>query len=98
MKKLTEEFIKQLPEELQQKARECKTKEDLHRFIEDNSLELPDEALELVSGGCTSDNNKKEYYCKKHGTKVQTATTYMGITYYCKECGRALTYGEYESR
>ena len=47
-----EKYIKDLSPELQEKARECKTKEELNAFIAENEIELPDEALELVSGGC----------------------------------------------
>ena len=47
-----EKYIKDLSPELQEKARACKTKEELNAFIAENDLELPEEALELVSGGC----------------------------------------------
>ena len=47
-----EKYIKDLSPELQEKARQCKTKEDLNSFIRNNDLELPEEALEMVSGGC----------------------------------------------
>ena len=46
-----EKYIKDLSPELQEKARQCKTKEDLDAFIAENELELPEEALELVAGG-----------------------------------------------
>ena len=47
-----EKYIKDLSPELQEKARACKTKEELNAFIADNDLELPEEALEMVAGGC----------------------------------------------
>ncbi len=47
-----EKYIGDLSPELQEKARACKTKEELNAFITENDLELPEEALELVSGGC----------------------------------------------
>ena len=47
-----EKYIKDLSPELQEKARACKTKEELNAFIADNDLELPEDALEMVSGGC----------------------------------------------
>ena len=47
-----EKYIEGLSPELQEKARECKTKEELNAFIAENDLEIPEEALELVSGGC----------------------------------------------
>ena len=48
-----EEYIKDLSPELQQKARQCKTKDELDTFIADNNLELPEDVLEMVAGGCS---------------------------------------------
>ena len=53
-----EKYIKDLSPELQEKARACKTKEELNAFIAENDLELPEEALELVSGGCGTSTPK----------------------------------------
>ena len=39
-------FIKDLPPELQEKAKDIKTQEELMEFLSDNDIELPDEALE----------------------------------------------------
>ena len=67
-----EKYIEGLSPELQEKARACKTKEELNAFIAENDLELPEEALELVSGGgCFSgaeipdDQPKKYLYLQK---------------------------------
>ena len=67
-----EEYIKDLSPELQEKARQCKTKEDLNEFLADNDLELPDEALELVSGGCGTESKptRRYPYHKKCGTAL----------------------------
>ena len=46
-----EKYIKDLSPELQEKARQCKTKEELNAFITENNLELPEEVLEMVAGG-----------------------------------------------
>ena len=46
-----EKYIEGLSPELQEKARACKTKEELNAFIAENDLELPEEALEMVAGG-----------------------------------------------
>ena len=48
-----EKYIENLSPELQEKARECKTKEELNAFLADNEIELPEDALEMVSGGCS---------------------------------------------
>jgi len=65
-----EKYIEGLSPELQEKARACKTKEELSAFIADNDLELPEDALELVSGGCGTSTPKKQPYCKYCGTKA----------------------------
>ncbi len=52
-----EEYLKDLSPELQEKARECKTVEELNEFIADNDLEIPEDALELVAGGCGHECN-----------------------------------------
>ena len=50
-----EEYIKDLSPELQEKARACKTKDELMQLAAENDLEIPEEALEAVAGGCTSE-------------------------------------------
>ena len=60
MNEKLEEYINDLPEELKQKARECKTPEEFNKFIINNDLELPEEALEMVAaGGCSTTSAKK---------------------------------------
>ena len=46
------EYLKDLPPELQEKAKDIKTNEELLEFLSDNDVELPEDALEAVSGGC----------------------------------------------
>ena len=50
-----EKYIEGLSPELQEKARECKTKDELMQLAAENDLEIPEEALEAVAGGCTSE-------------------------------------------
>ena len=47
-----EEYIKDLSPELQEKARACKTKDELLQLAADEDMEIPMEALEGVAGGC----------------------------------------------
>ncbi|WP_028510516.1 Nif11-like leader peptide family natural product precursor [Ruminococcus sp. NK3A76] len=49
-----EEYIKDLSPELQEKARQCKTKDELIQLAAEEDVEIPMEALEGVAGGCTS--------------------------------------------
>ena len=46
-----EEYIKDLSPELQEKARACKTKNELMQLVADEDLEIPMDALEGVAGG-----------------------------------------------
>ena len=46
-----EKYIKDLSPELQDKARECKTTEELNAFLAENDLEMPEEALDMIAGG-----------------------------------------------
>ena len=64
-----EKYIEGLSPELQEKARACKTKEELNAFIAENDLELPEEALELVSGGCGKTSDK--WYCNHCNTRLE---------------------------
>ena len=50
------EYLKDLPPELQEKAKDIKTQEELMEFLSDNDVEIPEDALENVSGGCTVPN------------------------------------------
>ena len=79
-----EKYLKDLSPELQEKARRCKTKEELNAFIAENDLELPEEALEMVSGGCGG-----KLYCKDCGSEKIGKTTQWSTyetLYYCMDC------------
>ena len=47
-----EKYIKDLSPELQEKARACKTNNELLELAADEDMELPEDALEMVAGGC----------------------------------------------
>ena len=47
-----EEYIKDLSPELQEKARQCKTKDELMQLVAEEDIEIPMDALEGVAGGC----------------------------------------------
>ena len=96
MKADIEKYIGGLDPELQGKARQCKTKEELSAFIADNDLELPEDALELVSGGCGTPTPPKNAYCKYCGNAVITFCGNKGTTYRCdsNHCGKTLSESE----
>ena len=71
------ELLSGLSPELREKAGSIKTQEELMEFLSDNDIELPEDALEAVSGGCYA---KKEY---EDGTIFR---------YRCPDCGGDLEY------
>ena len=58
-----EEYIKDLSPEQQEKAKACKTKEELIQLAAEEDVEIPMEALKNVAGGCAT----FEYYCGSCG-------------------------------
>ena len=93
-----EKYIKDLSPEMQEKARQCKTTEELNAFLADNDLELPEDALELVAGGCGT--------CKHNSDKKLENWVSIGSTMpvihgkeianlgksCCSKCGGNITY------
>ena len=70
-----EKYIEGLSPEMQEKARQCKTKEELNAFIAENDLELPEDALEMVSGGCGTSTPPTPDKCNKCNAKVTQCTS-----------------------
>ena len=70
-------FLKDLPPELQKKAKSIKTQEELNEFLSENDIELPEDALEAVAGGC----GEPRFYEK--------GTVFKGR---CPDCGGDLIY------
>ena len=52
------EYLKDLSPELQEKAKDIKTREELNEFLSENDIELPEDALDAVSGGDGCDSGK----------------------------------------
>ena len=53
-----ERYIGELSPELQEKARQCKNMQELNALIAENDVELSDDALEAVAGGCSTSSEK----------------------------------------
>ena len=52
-----EKYIGELSLEMQEKARQCKTKEELNALLAENDVELSEDALEAVAGGCSKSSD-----------------------------------------
>ena len=77
MNEKIEMYLKDLSPELREKAKDVKTMEELVEFLSDNDVELPEDALESVSGGCKAHQS----YEKGH--------VFPGE---CPDCGGDLVY------
>ena len=55
------ELLSGLSPELREKAGNIKTQEELNEFLSENDIELPEDALEAVSGGCGEPKEKVIY-------------------------------------
>ena len=74
-----EKYIGELSPELQAKARQCKDMQELNALLAENDVELSDDALEAVSGGCSV---SAEMY--NQGDPIPS--------WYCPDCGSQLYY------
>ena len=89
---MKEELLKGLSEEQIAKIKACKTQEEMLALAKEEGIELTDEQLEAVSGGCTAPEIKPEVcpQCGKsdYEEKTHTDGIYSITSYTCKHCGR----------
>ena len=78
-----DKYIEDLPPELQDKAKNCKNKQELLELAADEDIEIPMDALENVSGGCSEKES-----CPSCGSTDLRSETYAGgfIKIYCGSC------------
>ena len=87
----TERYLRGLNEDIRARMEACDTTEGMMRIAREEGLELPDEALDAVYGGCTSYTYEVDDYfqCKTCLTKVQLKSVgHDGFpnVYYCPTC------------
>ena len=85
------DYISHLSKDMQEKFLACATTEDAFRLAREEGLELTDEALDAVYGGCDTYTYVTVYFnkCKRCGTKVQRMSLgHDGFpsVYYCPTC------------
>ena len=98
------DYLKDLSPELQEKAKDIKTNEELLEFLSDNDIELPEDALDAVAGGngCSnSEGNSGAAPCAHQSTfELEGFIGYnddeVGEYYseQCNTCGAILYYFE----
>ena len=80
-------YINYLPEGLKQKARDCKTTDEIMELIADNDIELPEDILDNVAGGCGSGYQCPS--CKKMNlSKLENDKVLFSHKFQCNDCGR----------
>ena len=89
-----EKIISELPAELQEKARACKSIEEFNTFVAENNIELPTDALEYVAGGCGTSSKKNVEVCNKCSTTLTEVPAGLpkpsGTSKYCPKCKKVL--------
>ena len=77
-----EKYVSELSPEMQEKARECRTMEELQAMLAENDVELSEDALAAVAGGCGTPPK-----CKKCGTTKEYKSGREVSGWYCPKCG-----------
>ena len=75
MEQALKEFFEKLTDEQKEKAKECKTMEELMNFAGKEGLELPDELLEGVAGGAHYFSVDLSKYLSKSSSAPQTSVS-----------------------
>ena len=80
---MNKELLKGLTEEQIAKVNACKTQEEILKLAKNEGVELTDEQLKAVSGGCG-----RVVSCPNCGNteKVHITHEYSGDSYWCRNC------------
>ena len=73
-----EKYIGELSPEMQEKARACKDMNELNALLAENDVELSEDALQAVAGGCSKSSAAYDQGNETH--------------FNCPECGHILYY------
>ena len=96
-----ERYIGELSPELQEKARQCKNMQELNALLAENDVELSEDALQAVAGGCSvSDSYPKGYIFPGACPDCQADLSYHdnvigGIRAHCVATGILYYYDNY---
>ena len=90
---MKKELLKGLTEEQTAKVKSCKNQEEMLKLAKAEGVELTEEQLAAVSGGCSSTDTRKVCpHCGSKNTELSPNTkgksvNGMLVTYYkCKDC------------
>ena len=99
---MREELLKGLTDAQREKAKNCHSREELLKMAQEEGVELNDEQLAAVSGGCTAANPPRPEHvtCTNCGAstvdlqyQVKTANGYYW-EYKCRRCGVTFKVGQ----
>lgn len=76
-----EKYVGELSPELQEKARACKDMKELSVLLAENDVELSEDALQAVAGGCGTAPT-----CDKCGTKKEWKSLREWEGWVCPKC------------
>ena len=86
------ELLKGLTEEQIAKVKACKTTEEILAVAKEESIELTDDQLEAVSGGCDGTTTKlrkgKDLCPNCHSSNINEHWIAGRHSYYCNMCGK----------
>ena len=84
---MREDLWKGLTEKQVQRAKACKNQEELLKMAKEEGIELTDEQLEAVAGGCGTHTNK-DFVCPSCGNHgMRRSYSGMDSTCTCVACG-----------
>ena len=77
-----------LSPELQEKAKDIKTREELLEFLSENDIELPEETLGAVAGGGLCEEDKCTNGGEHNYQEIKNDRDSHCRTYRCSVCGK----------
>ena len=83
---MKEELLKGLTEEQIAKIKACKDQEEVLKLAKEEGIELTDEQLEAVSGGCAT--TLRCPACSSDNFHYRRVRGFDEDEYYCDNCGR----------
>lgn len=86
---MKEELLKGLTAEQAAKVKACKNQEEILKLAKEEGIELNDEQLEAVSGGCSDPHKGKCPKCGTECTRFVDGNSGRAL-YNCPKCGSVL--------
>ena len=81
------DLLKGLTEEQIAKVKACKTQEEILTLARNEGIELTDEQLAAVSGGCGTSDEVVCPKCKCNDVKKLPDLLHLVMAYKCNKCG-----------